>query len=416
MLRPRTARQLRGAPGTPSPEVAKSRGACSLPQSPTPSRRSSSADCSWETQSVLSSSSPFSTDGISRNGTTFSSRHNKYLIHCAKRVDDEHYLTPTQRTTRDLKRLRGLLDKAHETIQQKDAEIHRLKQEVISLRLRASSQGDSADRLTPHHPDPADPGQPEMKEKYNDKVEGLLQKLTEANGRYFEIRPLYDASRLRVGQLELELEKVRSEADRRAETREMSAQTTPDPSRTELTATSTQCASVQTSAAPLLVAAQSQTAPAETAVEPAKSAETPKTDTTPAPKADSTWEEVPLNEFPTAASGQSTVRRRRQRRYRHTAAASKWYPGGSTLRLGIRRRCQHRSEDDSVRVTELTQRLSQTETELERVRFLKSAVFHYLTDKDDYVGHMRAISAVLQFSEWEQQEVERVRARKNSHA
>ena len=50
-----------------------------------------------------------------------------------------------------------------------------------------------------------------------------------------------------------------------------------------------------------------------------------------------------------------------------------------------------------------------------RLQFLKSAVFHYLTDKDDYVGHMRAISAVLQFSEWERQEVERVRARKNSH-
>ena len=59
----------------------------------------------------------------------------------------------------------GLLDKAHETIQQKDIEIHRLKQEVISLRLRTAPHGDTADpadRLTPHHPaaDAADLSRP----------------------------------------------------------------------------------------------------------------------------------------------------------------------------------------------------------------------------------------------------------------
>ncbi|XP_037082304.1 uncharacterized protein LOC119102959 [Pollicipes pollicipes] len=602
-LRPRRARSFRSAASTPEPA---GRGACSLPPSPALSRRSSTADSSWETRSLLGAESPFSTEGIARNGTTFSSRCNKYVVHCAKRVDDEHYLTPTQRTTRDLKRLRALLDKAHDTIRERDAEVNRLKQEIVFLRLRGTSSHDATDApadlgaidrvsdLNGHRdeadcvehgssfdatevpsptsksacpaptadepemsttdkptllPSVCDSGNfdcltspsvsskesgdkmagmeleqrlgddweetehwieweekrlreeserritelnrqhaseyQEMKEKYNDKVEGLLQKLTEANSRYFELRPLYDASRLRVGQLELQLETTRVRAERR----------------------DARDGATQTSAAPILVAAQSQTPqqPAQMSAQsqtPQQSVQVPAQSQTPqqsvqvAAQSQTTAElavgdpvpaaaELAIRQQPTQVAAQSPtlqqlatndpvqVAARAETLQELSQAGSSAITdcaaanagdvtdgGVSTSRRGP---CTDGSTDaeagadgarvgprseaaDAERLLSAMQSLCYQQPGLSRqslycqqlavledsrlssdpasremdppmrLQFLKSAVFHYLTDREEYAGHMRAISAVLQFSDWERQEVERVRARKLSHA
>ncbi|XP_067121017.1 protein quick-to-court isoform X2 [Centruroides vittatus] len=51
----------------------------------------------------------------------------------------------------------------------------------------------------------------EMKEKYNDRVENLLQKLSDANARYMELRPAFDRAQDKIRQLELQLEEFKKE-------------------------------------------------------------------------------------------------------------------------------------------------------------------------------------------------------------
>ena len=44
---------------------------------------------------------------FARNGTTFSGRRMKYVVHCSPHMDGtEEYLTPTQRANRQIRRLK----------------------------------------------------------------------------------------------------------------------------------------------------------------------------------------------------------------------------------------------------------------------------------------------------------------------
>lgn len=51
----------------------------------------------------------------------------------------------------------------------------------------------------------------ELKEKHNDRVEVLLSKLSDANLKYFELRPLYDQSQERVRELERDVMRLKEE-------------------------------------------------------------------------------------------------------------------------------------------------------------------------------------------------------------
>ncbi|XP_071534221.1 protein quick-to-court-like isoform X4 [Panulirus ornatus] len=51
----------------------------------------------------------------------------------------------------------------------------------------------------------------ELKEKHNDRVEALLSKLSDANLKYFELRPLYDRSQERIRELERDVMKLKDE-------------------------------------------------------------------------------------------------------------------------------------------------------------------------------------------------------------
>jgi len=73
---------------------------------------------------------------FARNGTTFSGRRMKYVVHCSPHMDGtEEYLTPTQRANRQIRRLKALLTQAQKDIVQKDQDIIRLTKEVVELRL-----------------------------------------------------------------------------------------------------------------------------------------------------------------------------------------------------------------------------------------------------------------------------------------
>lgn len=78
---------------------------------------------------------------FARNGTTFSGRKMKYVVHCsnyAGQIGDD-YLTPTQRAQKHLRRLKELLAAARADLEQKDSEILRLTKEVVDLRLFKAS-------------------------------------------------------------------------------------------------------------------------------------------------------------------------------------------------------------------------------------------------------------------------------------
>lgn len=74
-------------------------------------------------RSAMSCDHPF----VARNGTTFSGRKMKYVVHCsshAGQVGDD-YLTPTQRAQKHIRRLKMLLSQAHMDLEQRDSEILR---------------------------------------------------------------------------------------------------------------------------------------------------------------------------------------------------------------------------------------------------------------------------------------------------
>lgn len=74
---------------------------------------------------------------VAHNGTTFSGRRMRYVVHCSAHAGQsgEDYLTPTQRAQRQVRRLKQLLGQAKQDIEQKDSDIFRLTKEVVELRL-----------------------------------------------------------------------------------------------------------------------------------------------------------------------------------------------------------------------------------------------------------------------------------------
>ncbi|XP_011347620.1 uncharacterized protein LOC105285227 isoform X2 [Ooceraea biroi] len=265
------------------------------------------------------------------NGTTWSGRSRKYVVHCSNHIgDNEQYLTPTQRAAKHVRKFQSLLKEARKEIDEKDREILRLTKEVVELRLYKASlnspeeRTDSSDALTVRENNPFSPESPskdlpdegaaeksivspetpekrahvdpspsltdsghfengsvhskdsvclpesqpeivtgtatcantvssdivsdatsatpinterdeerrlvshyenriedmhrrhvdelqEVKQKHNDKVESLLNQLSEVNTRYCEVRPTVDLAEARARELEGELEAVKTE-------------------------------------------------------------------------------------------------------------------------------------------------------------------------------------------------------------
>lgn len=85
---------------------------------------------------------------VAHNGTTFSGRKMKYVVHCSSHAGQtgEEYLTPTQRAQKQIKRLKFLLHQAKQDIEQKDSDIFRLTKEVVELRLYKASLNSPEDK------------------------------------------------------------------------------------------------------------------------------------------------------------------------------------------------------------------------------------------------------------------------------
>ncbi|XP_017892371.1 uncharacterized protein LOC108632361 isoform X2 [Ceratina calcarata] len=100
------------------------------------------------------------------NGTTWSGRSRKYVVHCSNHTESEQYLTPTQRAARQVRKFQALLKEARKEIEEKDREIFRLTKEVVELRLYKASlnspdeRTDSSDALTIRENNPFSPESP----------------------------------------------------------------------------------------------------------------------------------------------------------------------------------------------------------------------------------------------------------------
>ncbi|XP_013179706.1 PREDICTED: uncharacterized protein LOC106126540 isoform X2 [Papilio xuthus] len=75
------------------------------------------------------------------NGTTFSGRSMRYVLHCSSHAGlaGDEYLTPTQRAQKQIRRLKALLCQAKKDLEKKDSEIFHLTKEVVELRLYKAS-------------------------------------------------------------------------------------------------------------------------------------------------------------------------------------------------------------------------------------------------------------------------------------
>lgn len=72
---------------------------------------------------------------FARNGTTFSGKRMKYIVHCSSHPEPNEYLTPTQRANQQLRRLKALVEQARKDVEAKDETIFKLTKEVVELRL-----------------------------------------------------------------------------------------------------------------------------------------------------------------------------------------------------------------------------------------------------------------------------------------
>ncbi|KAL9922822.1 uncharacterized protein LOC119635550 isoform X2 [Glossina fuscipes] len=88
-------------------------------------------------RSTMSCEHPY----VARNGTTFSGRKMKYVVHCSSHAGQvgSNYLTPTQRAQQQIRRLKELLCTTRQDLEQRDTEILRLTREVVELRLFKAS-------------------------------------------------------------------------------------------------------------------------------------------------------------------------------------------------------------------------------------------------------------------------------------
>ncbi|XP_014469008.1 PREDICTED: uncharacterized protein LOC106741459 isoform X4 [Dinoponera quadriceps] len=429
------------------------------------------------------------------NGTTWSGRSRKYVVHCSNHNDSEQYLTPTQRAARQVRKFQALLKDARKEIEEKDREILRLTKEVVELRLYKAAlnspdeRTDSSDALTVRENNPFSPESPskdlpdeeglvekaaspdtpekrvnadlppslsdsghfedgsvhskesvclpearpeiaggasttvvatavpddtdasvaaptdrdderrrlvnhyenriedmhrrhvdelqELKQKHNDKVESLLNQLSEVNTRYCEVRPAMDIAEARARELEVELEAVRTELNEQKSL--MSEQEERNKQMYLKMYTKGQEAARIEQADQIFVQAH-QSPPKVTVAEllqqltvtQAELENIKDTSYSPEPH-------ISAEHSQSLLSAQEAV--------------SLWVLG--TRKAMYRRIVEARSSQGTLD-PEIT------------LQFLKSAIYYFLTDKENHHGHLNAIESILGFTEAEKHNIDRL--------
>ncbi|XP_068146444.1 protein quick-to-court isoform X2 [Drosophila tropicalis] len=154
-------------------------------------------------RSTMSCEHPY----VARNGTTFSGRKMKYVVHCSNYAGQvgPDYLTPTQRAQRQIRRLKELLCVARQDLEQKDSELLRLTREVVELRVFKASLSSPEERSASS--DAVTVREAELKTSQD--VSPIVDMVDEANAK---CSPLHSA-RQQQQQLQMSAEMQSSYAD-----------------------------------------------------------------------------------------------------------------------------------------------------------------------------------------------------------
>ncbi|XP_043800927.1 uncharacterized protein LOC122719293 isoform X1 [Apis laboriosa] len=431
------------------------------------------------------------------NGTTWSGRSRRYVVHCSNHTgDNEQYLTPTQRAARQVRKFQALLKEARKEIEEKDQEIFRLTKEVVELRLYKASlnspdeRTDSSDALTVRENNPFSPESPskdlpdenalrkitspetpekrapsdlpssladsghfedgsvhskdsifipevqpesthitttpnkvdesnasdtfirsttetperdeerrklvnlyenrieemhrrhvdelqDLKQKHNDKVESLLNQLAEVNTRYCEVRPSVDTAEARARELEAELEIVKTElSEQKALLNEQEERN--KQMYLKMYAKGQEAARIEQ--ADQILEQAHQTPPKVTVAEllqqltitQAELENIKDTSYSPEPH-------ISADRSQSLLSAQEAV--------------SLWVLG---TRKAMYRRILEARNNQGALDPEIT------------LQFLKSAIYYFLTDKENHHGHLNAIESILGFSEIEKHNIDKI--------
>ncbi|KAJ8953578.1 hypothetical protein NQ318_003000, partial [Aromia moschata] len=412
-------------------------------------------DC-WDSESVTSIGSSVASCEhvpVARNGTTFSGRSMKYVFHCNQHAGatGEDYLTPTQRAHRQVKKLKYLLQQAKKDLEQKDSDILKLTKEVVELRLYKAAlnspedKSNSSDAVTvrentsedvtpleagiPNHVinemsgSCADSGHFEdctnssvhskdsvlfddhrspyklklvetsdkgvtadisgsqeeerhklimeyekrlqelvrthedesyqMKQKHNDKVEELLQRITDINTRYWQLVPELETAKDRIKELEQQLE----EASKKLEEQEQEAKETSD----VLTKKQGE-ASVKES---VVVELAHQNPSRVSVPELLQELQVTKNE----------LENIKDVEYASTSNNLQPLLSAKE-------ALSLWVLGA--------RKAMYRQLMEAKSKNKIDPEIT--------LQFLKSAIYYFLTDKENSQGHLKAIQSILGFS------------------
>ncbi|XP_069983237.1 protein quick-to-court isoform X4 [Penaeus vannamei] len=239
----------------------------------------------------------------------------------------------------------------------------------------------------------------ELKEKHNDRVESLLSKLSDANLKYFELRPMYDRSQEKIRELEREAAKLKDELTE-AELRhqkmylqmflkgQQAAKLQADDDQDG----EDESQSSQSSGGPM-VDLMKQLARTEEELEKIKGVSfLPPSLSSPGLRG------LPLASLgaPKAAllDGKQAIslyfQGRRQALYRRELA----------YRNNNNNNYNNNHNNSSSRNGELDPEVT--------LQFLKSAIYYFLTDKDNSKGHLRAIESILGYSDSERHNIDKV--------
>ncbi|XP_076676785.1 GRIP domain-containing protein quick-to-court isoform X3 [Andrena cerasifolii] len=431
------------------------------------------------------------------NGTTWSGRSRKYVVHCSNHNgDNEQYLTPTQRAARQVRKFQALLKEARKEIEEKDQEIFRLTKEVVELRLYKASlnspdeRTDSSDALTVRENNPFSPESPskdlpdegalqkvaspdtpekrvhsdlpssladsghfedgsvhskdsvylpevqpetihiattpnkvpedstsdtyvrstaetpdkdeerrklvnlyesrieemhrrhvdelqELKQKHNDKVESLLNQLAEVNTRYCEVRPCVDAAEARARELETELEAVKAEL---AEEKTLLSEQEERNKQMYLKMYAKGQEAARMEQADQILVHAHQTPPKVTVAELLRQLTVTQAEL-------ENIKDTSYSPEPHISADRS------QSLLSAQEAVSLWVLG--TRKAMYRRIIEARSNQGALD-PEIT------------LQFLKSAIYYFLTDKENHQGHLNAIESILGFTDAEKHNIDRI--------
>ncbi|XP_078033547.1 GRIP domain-containing protein quick-to-court isoform X2 [Augochlora pura] len=394
------------------------------------------------------------------NGTTWSGRSRKYVVHCSNHNgDNEQYLTPTQRAARQVRKFQALLNEARREIDEKDQEIFRLTKEVVELRLYKASlnspdeRTDSSDALTVRENNPFSPESPskdlpdegalpkvpcpELSEKRGQDLPSSL-----ADSGHFEDGSIHSKDSVYLPEVQPEAINITATSNKVAEdnTSEASARSaTPDKDEERRKLVNLYETRIEEMhrrhVDELQELKQKHNDKVESLLNQLAEVNTRYCEVRPSVDAAENRArelEIELEAVKNELAEQKSVINEQEEKNKHMYLKM-YAKGQEAARIEQADQILEHAHQKppKVSVAELLQQLTVTRAELENIKvmyrriieaksqqgtldpeitlqFLKSAIYYFLTDKENHQGHLNAIESILGFTEAERHNIDRL--------